>query len=95
TSLKAAHKSTYAIYPDSLLNNLGRNNMGYVIDASLRMDSRRKTEYTISTIRRYLFFIEQKYPGTFQKIHQIANDSNEPSMIYEIHYPEGYSAKNE
>lgn len=95
TSLKAAHKSTYAIYPDSLLNNLRRSNVGYVIDASLRMDPRRKTEYTISTIRRYLFFIEQKYPGIFQKIHQIANDNNEPSMIYEIHYPESYSAKNE
>ncbi|MDR3365983.1 MAG: hypothetical protein LBO71_03325 [Prevotellaceae bacterium] len=79
-------RTSYAVFPDSLLEALKSRNVGYIIDASLRTNPAQKTGSTISTITRYMSFIQQKYPDAFRQIHQIGADDNEPAMIYEISY---------
>jgi hypothetical protein len=78
----------YTLYPDSLLSTLKQNKIGYILSASLRKYSQQKTEYTINTVERYMFFIQNKYPGAFRKIVQMGKDGDEPAMIYEIVYPQ-------
>jgi hypothetical protein len=80
-------ESHYAAYPDSLLMNIKRRNVGYIIDASLRSYPNMKTGNVISTISRYMYFIQVKYPDIFTKEHQIGLDDFEPAYIYKIHYP--------
>jgi hypothetical protein len=80
-------KENYGVYPDQLLELLRSKSVDYVIDARLRSNPARKTSHTINTITRYMRFIQEKYPDTFRKIHQIGLNNNEPAMIYEIHYP--------
>ncbi|GHT42386.1 hypothetical protein AGMMS49965_13800 [Bacteroidia bacterium] len=90
--LDALHKENgnmYAVYPDDLLRSFKGGNVRYVIDASLRLYPQ-KTGDTVSTVWRYLVFIESKYPGTFRKVHQIGNDNDEPAMLYEVVYPSGF-----
>jgi hypothetical protein len=84
--LAAVKKDTrsYAVYPDRLLDALRSDSVGYVINASLRTNPKQKTNNVITTITRFMYFIEQKYPGTFQKIHQIGSDNGEPAMIYKV-----------
>jgi hypothetical protein len=87
-TMKQKYKNHYGLYPDELLGSLKDRQARYVIDASLRLNPAQKTDQIITTIRRYLYFIEQKYPGTFRKIHQTGADDNEPALLYEIHYPD-------
>ena len=75
------------IYPDFLFDNLRNNNVGYIIDASLRTDASRKTESTITTVTRYMNYIQLKYPNTFEKVHQTGKDDGEPAWVYKINYP--------
>ncbi len=70
---------------DTLLNNLYENNVEYVIMASLRKIEARKTQYTINTIQRYLYYIQQKYPDRLFPIKQIGRD--EPAYLFEIKKP--------
>ncbi|MDR1581815.1 MAG: hypothetical protein LBS55_00905 [Prevotellaceae bacterium] len=79
-------KMNYAVYPDKLIQTLKNRNASYIIDASLRSNPAQKTNNIINTLKRYMGFIEQKYPDTFRKIHQIGTDGNEPAMLYEIQY---------
>ncbi|MDR1594116.1 MAG: hypothetical protein LBS43_06475 [Prevotellaceae bacterium] len=76
----------YAISPDALMQLLKDRNITHIIDASLRSFPARKTGNTINTIKRFMNFVELKYPGVFRKIHQIGTDDNEPAMIYEVKY---------
>ncbi|MBN1159579.1 MAG: hypothetical protein JXA61_09375 [Bacteroidales bacterium] len=77
---------TYAVSPDSLLQELKDNRVEYVIMASLRADPRANTGRTINTVQRYLYFIEQKFPGIFSLVHQIGTDHEEPAWLYKINY---------
>jgi hypothetical protein len=86
TALEKAKKN-YAVFPEALLQSLKDKNVTHIIDANLRSNPAKKTGNIINTIRRYMSFVELKYPGTFRKIHQIGADDNEPALIYEIHYP--------
>lgn len=70
--------------PDELLNKLREKNVHYVIAANLRRIPDRKTEHTINTVRRYLYYIQQKYPRAFQKVHQVGQ--SEPAELYKINY---------
>ncbi|MDR0763184.1 MAG: hypothetical protein LBF01_01630 [Bacteroidales bacterium] len=83
----AKSNSHYAAYPDSLLMNIKRQNIGYIIDASLRINPSMKTGDVISTIRRYMYFIQVKYPDIFTKTYQIGLNDFEPAYLYKIHYP--------
>jgi len=80
------NKQSYAVSPDTLLNALRKNKVEYVIMASLRAIPNMKTDRIVNTIQRYLYVIEQKYPGIFILKHQIGADNNEPTWLYYINY---------
>ncbi len=80
-------KLRYAVDPDQLLNYFKDNEIDFVIMASIRKYPEKKTPYTVNTILRYLYYIEQKYPGTFRQILRIGNPQNEPAYIYEVVLP--------
>jgi hypothetical protein len=79
-------KSPYAVSPDDLLEDLRVNQVGYVIMASLRAVPTENTGRTINTVQRYLYFIQQKYPGIFTLAQQIGEDNEEPAWLYRINY---------
>ncbi|RLD76284.1 MAG: hypothetical protein DRJ10_13815, partial [Bacteroidetes bacterium] len=68
--------------PDSLLQNLYDHNVKFVVMASLRKYEAQKTQYTINTIHRYLYFIQQKYPERIKLVKQIG--AKEPAYLFEI-----------
>ena len=68
--------------PDSLLNYLYEKELEYVVMASLRKIEAKKTQYTINTIQRYLYYIQQNYPKRIKPIHQIGKD--EPAYLFKI-----------
>ena len=68
--------------PDSLLQNLYDHNVKFVIMASLRKYEAQKTKFTINTINRYLYYIQQKYPEKIRMLKQIGVD--EPAYLFEI-----------
>jgi hypothetical protein len=68
--------------PDDLLQQLYKNNVHYVVLANLRKYEQQKTEYTINTVRRYLFYIQRKYPFKIRQIKSIGND--EEAYLFEI-----------
>ena len=78
--------TSYIISPEELLNNLKENDVEYVIKASLRVNPKMKTDRIITTIQNYLFFIEQKYPGIFEKVFQIGENEDEPAQLFRVRY---------
>jgi len=70
--------------PDKLLEDLKKNQVRYVIMASLRKYPNRKTKYTINTVKRYLYYIQQKYPNALQLVHRIGQD--EQAYLFRINY---------
>ncbi len=67
---------------DSLLQNLYDHKVKYIIMASLRKYEVQKTQYTINTIYRYMYFIRQKYPDKFLLVKQIGID--EPAYLIKL-----------
>lgn len=84
--LRLSRQSSFAVSPDSLINNLRRNNVEYVIVASLRANPKMNTGNVINNIQRYLYFVEHKYPGILKLVHQIGADKEEPAWLYKIEY---------
>ncbi len=78
--------SSYAVVPDTLINILKKGGVDYIIRASLRINPAMKTDRTINTILRYMYFIEQKYPGIFTLVQQIGDNNDEPAYLYKINY---------
>ena len=70
--------------PDKLLQELKDNNVKYVIMGSLRKHPKQKTQYTINTVKRYLYYIQQKYPEKIKRVQTIGMD--EPAHLFEIKY---------
>ncbi len=85
-----AKREFYGIYripsenPDELLQNLKDKNVKFVIMGSLRKYPKQKTQYTINTVQRYLYFLQQKYPEKIKHIQTIGTD--EPAHLFEIIY---------
>ncbi len=85
-----AKRKFYGIYrvstedSDDLLQKLKDNNVRYVIMASLRKYPNKKTEYTINTVKKYLYFIQKKYPKKIRTVKSIGSD--EPAYLFEIIY---------
>ena len=75
------------ISPDLLLDGLRKGGVTYIIDASLRADPSKKTENKITTITRYMNYIQAKYSNIFEKVHQVGKDDEEPAWVYKINYP--------
>jgi len=76
---------------DTLLNNLKKNKISYVLMGSLRMNPKQKTEYTITTIKRYLYFIQQKYPQALSLVNTIGTD--EQAYMFKINYDKAVKPK--
>jgi hypothetical protein len=73
---------------DSLLGALREYDVKYMLNPSLRANPNVNTGQTITTVMRYMYFIEQKYPGTFRLIQEWGAD--EKASLYQINYPEGF-----
>jgi hypothetical protein len=70
---------------DSLLMPLKAGGVTHVLDASIRINPSINTGQTISTVPRYMYYIEKTYPGTFRLIQEAGTD--EKARLYEIKYP--------
>jgi hypothetical protein len=79
-------QNCFAVSPDSLINTLRKNKVEYVIVASLRANPNVNTGNIINNIQRYLYFVELKYPGILNLVHQIGTDAGEPAWLYQINY---------
>ena len=85
-----AKRDFYGIYrintkdPDKLLNRLKKHNVHYVIMANLRKYPSKKTKYTINTVKRYLYYLRQKYSDMIQAVHKIGYD--EEAYLFKINY---------
>jgi hypothetical protein len=85
--VRISSQSCFAVSPDTLIHNLRKSKVDYVIVASLRANPNFNTGNIINNIQRYLYFIEQKYPGILTVVHQIgANEQEEPAWLYKINY---------
>ncbi len=70
--------------PDTLIANLKQKNIHYVIMGSLRKYPTQKTEYTINTVQRYLYYIQLKYPQSIILVNKIGMD--ESAYLFKIDY---------
>jgi hypothetical protein len=84
--VKVSAQSCFAVSPDSLVNTLKKNRVSYVIVASLRANPNMNTGNIINNIQRYLYFVEQKYPGILTLVHQIGDNEGEPAWLYRLDY---------
>src|SRR3990172_5386827 len=84
--VSVSKQSCYAVSPDSLINTLRRNKVDFALIASLRANPSANTGNIINTIQRYLYFVEQKYPGILVLVHQIGTEIEEPAWLYRIDY---------
>jgi len=78
--------SAVFISPDSLFNNLKRNNVSHVIFANFRLFSAKKTNHTINTVEKYFFWIERKHPGMLKQLWQEGTHEDEPAFVCQIIY---------
>jgi hypothetical protein len=83
---KIRNKNYFGVSPDTLLNKLKENNVDYVIVGSLRINPRMKTNRTLNAVRRFLYYIELKYPGTFTLVYQEGENDKEPAYLYKVNY---------
>ncbi len=76
---------SYAIQdPEAMLNTLKENHVRYAILASLRKVPQYNTGEIISTIHRFVYFIQLKYPNIVQEVHKIGD--TEPAMLLKFNY---------
>ena len=76
---------SYAIQnPEAMLQTLKDSKVKYFILASLRKIPQQNTGEVISTLHRYLYFIQLKYPNIATQIHSIGN--TEPSALIKLNY---------
>lgn len=71
-------------YADTLLHQLKKGGVTHIMTANLRINPAQKTGHTVSTVERYAFYIQEKYPGLYRLIYQEGANENEPAQIYEI-----------
>jgi hypothetical protein len=84
--IRVSKATCFAVSPDTLVNTLRRNDVNYIIVASLRANPNMNTGNIINNIQRYLYFVEQKYPGILRLVHQVGAEGEEPAWLYEINY---------
>jgi len=74
----------FVVEPDRLVEELRKDRVRYLIEASLRVDPNRVTDRTVNTITRYLYYIQLKYPNSFRQIHAIG--TSEPAYLLELDF---------
>ncbi len=70
------------VQPDHLYDLLKKSKVKYAILASLRLNPNENTGNIITTLHRYLFFVQLKYPDAFKEVQKIGEE--EPSSLIEI-----------
>lgn len=70
--------------PDSCYQWLVKNEVDYVLDASLRRNPYKNTGQIITTIRSILYYTSQKRPNAFTLIH--TEGTTEPAYLYKVNY---------
>lgn len=85
TNISQSQADYSIIVPDSLLNYLKKNNVKYLMLASLRMNPYENTGSVINTLHRYVYYLQLKYPNMFRVVHTIGDD--EQAELLEIRYP--------
>ncbi len=78
--------NNYAVRPDVLLNVLRKKNISYLIIGHLSFLPNKNTSQFITTIYRYVYFIELKYPGIFNIVWKIGDKKAENAMLLKIDY---------
>ncbi len=79
-------KSDYAAYPDSLMKFFIDKDIDYLILGRLRKIPNNKNAGIITTVQRYINFIELKYPQTFVPIKTFGEENNEPAYLLKVNY---------
>ena len=72
------------IDPYKIVEGYRNSGIDYVISANLRVDPNRKTQWTISTVKRMMAYTSYKYPTLYTKVHEIGRD--ETSSLYKMSY---------
>lgn len=70
------------VQPDYIYDLLKKSKVKYAILASLRLNPNENTGNIITTLHRYLYFIQLKYPDAFREIQRIGDE--ESSSLIEI-----------
>lgn len=84
TDFMAMLDEGFVVEPDKLVDDLRKDRVEYLIEASLRIDPNRVTDRTVNTITRYLYYIQLKYPNSFQQVHAIG--TSEPAYLLKLNY---------
>ena len=84
--MKNAGDQVSLFYADSLLMNLKNKNVTHVLSANIRVNPNAKTGQTVSTVERYMYFIQERYPGIFTVAKQIGADNDEPARVLKINW---------
>ncbi len=72
--------------PDSVYNELQRRKATHVIMGNLRVDPRKKTSKTISTIRNSLSYLNYKYPACLTLVKEFGDD--EKAYLFRFDFSE-------
>ena len=67
---------------DELRKKLKDDNVGFVVMASLRKYEKKKTQYTINTVKRYLYHIQEADAGYLELVHTIGTD--EQALLWAV-----------
>jgi len=73
-------------FADSLLQDLRRNNVNYILLANLRVYKEKRTEEVLSSVHNYMTTIRIKYPEIFEQIYQTGLETQEPATVYRLNY---------
>jgi hypothetical protein len=84
--ISQSRQNCFAISPDTLIGTLKKNRVEYIIVANLRANPNANTGNIINNIQRYLYFVELKYPGIIELVHQIGANESEPAWLYHVNY---------
>ena len=85
-SLVSEENSYSVSFADSLVQNLKRNNVKYLMVAHLRVYKESRSEEVLSSMHNYMATIGIKYPNMFKQVYQLGLESREPTTVYEINY---------
>ncbi len=76
---------SFAIHnPDLMIEELRANKIKYFILASLRKNPSANTGDIITTLHRFIYFVQLKYPNIYKEVHTIG--ATEPSTLIKIYY---------
>ena len=80
------NKSDYAVYPDTLMKFFITRHIDYLILARLRKIPTNKNAGIITTIQRFVNFMELKFPGSFVVVSRFGALNDEPAFLIKMNY---------